>query len=674
MAPWHKAAPAGVLAVIISLGLVSWLDSREQTTRLSDLKRETEITAHQFAARLEGGLERHLISMAAIANFMANTDHVTEAQFDNFAAATMKMTPLCRRIPFVDSNWHVRWVHPLEPNRHLVGFDVRTHAEGQEANLRAMETKQPALSAPLQLVGGARGFILAVPIFRQDVFLGNIICSFVTSEFFASVAIPGVMERYEESVQDSGVLLFDSGSMDESHVPDSAAVNNFSLGGRTWEIQMRPQHKVALARLQSGRLAFWTLGSLLALLVGGFVTAGTYCLFRTSIHLDAERQNLRATRAQLDGAMHQLLQAEKLTALGELVAGVAHEINNPLSTIMGYSQLLMAKDLPAEFRRRLETMHSEAARMAKIVSNLLTFARKHPPEKKHLGLNGIIEKTLELKAYHFRVNQINVEKDLAADLPKTMMDFHQMQQVILNLLNNAEQALVESGAGKTIRLTTRRMGDRIEARVADDGPGIPPEIQTRVFEPFFTTKKDGKGTGLGLSLCYGIVQEHGGQIRLESRPGEGAAFLIDLPVVEDASDAPPPGASGTAASVRSLRVLVIDDESNVQDLLVDILRSRGHAVDTASDVPEALQKIAAGGHDLIISDMKMPHGSGKDIYRAVSEKDPRLANRIIFTTGDGASAETKRFLRDAGNEIVLKPFAIEAIETAIANAIRNERP
>ena len=384
------------------------------------------------------------------------------------------------------------------------------------------------------------------------------------------------------------------------------------------------------------------------------------------------REMLSKTRERLDSAMQQLLQAEKLTALGELVAGVAHEINNPLSSIMGYSQLLLGKDLPPDVKRRLETMLSEADRIARIVKNLLTFARKHPPEKAHLGANGIIEKTLELKAYHFRVSQIQVEKDLAVDLPTTLLDFHQIQQVLINLLNNAEQAMVEAGRAGTIRLTTRLVGERIEVRVSDDGPGIPLEIQSRIFEPFFTTKKEGKGTGLGLSLCYGIIQEHGGTIRVESAPGKGAVFVIELPVIQETTavvqEAPNAPSQNT---VPPLRILVIDDERTLQDFLVDLLRSRGHKVDTASDAPEALQKIAANGHDLIISDMKMPHGSGKDIYKAVIENSPRLARRIIFTTGDGASAEATRFLKDAGNEIVLKPFKIEEIERAIAKASRS---
>ena len=383
------------------------------------------------------------------------------------------------------------------------------------------------------------------------------------------------------------------------------------------------------------------------------------------------QENLRETRERLDMATRQLIQAEKLTALGELVAGVAHEVNNPLASIMGYTQLVLGRDLPADVRRRLEIVFSEAERAGKIVRNLMTFARKQPPEKRYLGLNGIVEKTLELKAYHLRTSQIEVEKDLAANLPMTMLDFQQLQQVLLNLLNNAEQAMVEAGRGRKIRIATRAAGDRIEVRISDDGPGIPAEIQSRIFEPFFTTKKEGKGTGLGLSLCYGIIQEHGGSIRVESRPGEGTTFVTSLPVIRESMPGvgDPPG--GEAPASRSLRILVVDDETNVQDMLADLLTARGHKVDTASDLPEAVRKIELDAHDLIISDMKLRGGSGRDIYEVAVNRSPRLARRIIFTTGDGASTETQEFLRKTGNEVLLKPCKLEEIERAIVQAIRD---
>jgi signal transduction histidine kinase/CheY-like chemotaxis protein len=667
----RKALTVGILSAVICLGALAWWDRRQQAARAQDLQRETSVAAHQFAARIQAGLERHLISIDQIANFLAISPQAGEKGFHEFTARSLKLTPLCARIPFVDPSFHVLWVYPPEGNRALIGFDVKTHPQGYDANLRARNSREPALSSPLKLVGGGEGFALAAPVFRSGQFAGNVICSFRTRDFFASLAIPEALARFDERVSDGDLPVYSSDPAGASRLSSVRAVERVSLGGRTWEITARPREQLEAARLRSGRGIFWTLGSLLALLVGGAVAIVSHRAFGAALRLQSQGVALREAHERLDGAMVQLFQAEKMTALGELVAGVAHEINNPLTTIMGYSRLLMAAELAPEVKSRLETMYSEADRMAKIVKNLLTFARKHPPEKKPLGLNGILEKTLELKAYHFKVNQINVEKHLASDLPMTMLDFHQIQQVFLNLLNNAEQAMLDAGRRGTIRLATRVVEGRIEARVSDDGPGVPPEIQSRIFEPFFTTKKEGKGTGLGLSLCYGILHEHGANIRVESEPGAGATFVVELPLVQGGSTASESIRASSPDATPSLRILVIDDEPAVQDFLVDLMRSRGHQVDTASDVPEALAKIAADGHDLIISDMKMPHGSGKDIYKAVVDRSPRLARRIVFTTGDGAGMETQRFLQEAGNEIVLKPFQIEDLEKAIARAARN---
>jgi CheY-like chemotaxis protein len=306
--------------------------------------------------------------------------------------------------------------------------------------------------------------------------------------------------------------------------------------------------------------------------------------------------------------------------------------------------------------------------MAKIVKNLLTFGRKHPPEKRYLGLNGIVEKTIELKAYPFKVNQIKVEADLQPGLPMTMLDFHQIQQVLINLLNNAEQAMAEQGRGGTIRFTTRAVGGRIELHLADSGPGIPIEAMPHIFEPFFTTKKDGKGTGLGLSICYGIVQGHGGGIRVESEPGKGTTFVLDFPIV--AAPAAEAGTSETRGTGQAaLRILIVDDEPAVSGFLLELLTARGHRVDTAADVPEALQKIARAELDLIISDMRLPQGSGRDVHRAAKLKEPALASRMIFTSGDGQDEEILRFVRETGGQMVPKPCTVAEIERAIGRAM-----
>lgn len=669
MARWSRALFAGIAAAVLCLCGVAWLASSEDAARRQDLEHEARVVAHQFSTRLRGSLEKCMIALEQMASFLENSETVTHAEFQRYGAATLRQVPLLLRIGRLNTTLKVHDVAPLEHNGGLIGLDSRTFPPAHEAIQRARQSKAPVFSSPLKLFDGPRGFLLAVPVFKGGRFEGEVVGTIRGSDFVASLVLPAVLGRYEEIVINSGQPLL-PGPMPEPP-PESerpTVSSTFSLGGVPWEVRLTPRLGIVEDRLSSGRAGFWTLGLLFALMAGGAVGTAAYFAFGLALRARTQDEALRQANKRFDGAMQQLIQAEKLSALGELVAGVAHEINNPLASIMGYLQLLLARDLPAEVKRRIETVYSEAERMARIVKNLLTFGRKHPPEKRYLGLNGIVEKTLELKAYHFRVNQIRVDTDLAPDLPMTMLDFHQVQQVLINLFNNAEQAMAGQGRGGTLRLKTGVVGGRLDLRVSDTGPGIPPEVRPHIFEPFYTTKKEGKGTGLGLSLCYGIMQEHGGGIRAESRPGHGATFVLDFPIVQ-APAAEPRASEARGGRRPALRILIVDGEQGISDFLVELLTARGHRVDTASDVPQALQKIARAELDLIISDMRLPQGSGRDIHRAAALKEPRLSGRIVFTTGDGASEETLRFVRETGTQMVVKPCTVGEIERAIARAI-----
>jgi len=226
----------------------------------------------------------------------------------------------------------------------------------------------------------------------------------------------------------------------------------------------------------------------------------------------------------------QLYLSSRLAAVGELAAGVAHEISNPLTGILGFSQRLLRKSTDEEVSRDLEIIHSEAQRVAKVVENLLTFARRREPKKECLDINDILQRALELRAYALETSNIEVVTSFAPGLPKTMADFHQIQEVFLNIILNAEQAMSEANGGGKLSVKTQRTGDYIRISFADDGPGIPAEHLDRVFDPFFTTRGEKGGTGLGLSLCHGIVVEHGGKIYAKSKPGKGATFFVELPL------------------------------------------------------------------------------------------------------------------------------------------------
>jgi PAS domain S-box-containing protein len=230
----------------------------------------------------------------------------------------------------------------------------------------------------------------------------------------------------------------------------------------------------------------------------------------------------------------QIQLAGRLAAVGELAAGVAHELNNPIAAIKGFAQFLTArKDLDESIRKDLDTIFRESQRAAKITQNLLSFARRHEPEKHPVSINDVIENILEMQEHMMKINNIELEMELAPDLPKTMADFHQMQQVFMNIVNNAEQAMIEAHGKGRLLIKTQKSGKMVQITFADDGPGISEENLKRIFDPFFTTKEVGKGTGLGLSICYGLIEAHGGRIYAKSKLGQGATFVVEMPIVSE---------------------------------------------------------------------------------------------------------------------------------------------
>jgi PAS domain S-box-containing protein len=376
---------------------------------------------------------------------------------------------------------------------------------------------------------------------------------------------------------------------------------------------------------------------------------------------------------ELKAARGHLVQAEKLTALGEVVSGVAHELNNPLSGVLGYAQLLMRGPMEGKQQRSLERILDSAMRCQKIVQNLLAFSRRYPSEKRYLGLNGLVEKTLDLKEYDLKVSRIRVELNLQPDLPRTMLDFNQTQQVLLNLVTNAQQAMAAHRGGGTLTILTLDIGGMIQLRLSDDGPGIPRENMPRIFDPFFTTKPVGEGTGLGLSISYGIVRDHGGRIWAESEPGGGTTMVVELPIRRDAgleADGDAPAGAGLPAAARPLRVLAVDDEPVILDLLVDVLSGAHHSVDTAASGHEALRKLERGRYDLILLDLKMPDIDGRRVFETLCERWPDMRECVVFASGDTVHPGTRAFVEWSGRPCIEKPFRLEALAEMLADAAR----
>ncbi len=374
-----------------------------------------------------------------------------------------------------------------------------------------------------------------------------------------------------------------------------------------------------------------------------------------------------------------MLQTEKMAAVGQLVSGIAHELNNPLTTIMGYAQLLLGHGLRTAQISEARKVYHEAERARRIVKNLLYFARESKPERGRVDINEIIERTVALRSYELKVENIAVRCNLARDLPKTMADPYQLQQVILNLLINAEQALVE-GHGKghvwiRTRCVSRRGTERIAIEVADDGPGIPAEISSRLFDPFFTTKPPGVGTGLGLSIVYGIVDKHEGEVTVESQPGRGAKFVVELPVVKPPIEPVRPFSRKAlirADNVPQGHILTIEDEPSVADLIVNVLREEGHQVEAVLDSKEGLARLSRGSYDLIICDLRMPDLDGPAFYDALVHAGSPMQNKVLFVTGDTLSPRTLEFLEPRNLPYLAKPFLVEELKLAVNRLL--ERP
>ena len=373
--------------------------------------------------------------------------------------------------------------------------------------------------------------------------------------------------------------------------------------------------------------------------------------------------------------MHaRLMESDRLAAVGELVAGVAHEVNNPLSSISAFAQLLLRDDtLSAQQRESVEIIRTETTRASQVVKDLLAFARRSEPQRVPLDLNAVVTRSLRMRQYQFGETGIRVETELADDLPSVMGDARQLQQVCLNLLTNAIQAM--SAGGGILRVRSARVADIVRLDVIDTGPGVAPHVRQHIFEPFFTTKKEGEGTGLGLSVSYGIVAAHGGALELVETGPHGTTFRVTLPAGESPADAPEhaqdQGAMALRSPIAGIRLLFVDDEPALRNGMQAYGELRGFTVLTASDGNAALETTRTTGVDAIVCDLRMPGMDGITFHEQLRQERPGLAARTVFITGDVVTSIASRGTV-ARQPVLTKPFLFDRIEEAVIAVMKGQ--
>jgi signal transduction histidine kinase len=378
--------------------------------------------------------------------------------------------------------------------------------------------------------------------------------------------------------------------------------------------------------------------------------------------------------AELARSREALYQSEKMTALGSLLAGLSHEMNNPLSVVVLQSVMMEEDAVGSALGTRARRIREAAERCSKIVATFLAMARQRPPERSAVSINEVVEGALGLAAYGLRSSGIVIDRQLGTGLPLIEADPDQLNQVFVNLVINAQHALQSVAGERRLRLVTRLSptAGAIEVEVSDSGPGVPAEVRRRIFEPFFTTKPQGAGTGLGLSFSLGVIEAHGGRLELAEGHG-GATFKVTLPTTSRAAktDAPQP-VEAPAERQPLAEALVVDDEPEIADSLAELLEREGYQVRVAASGTEAKAHLEARDFDLILSDLRMPDGDGPSLHAWVAAKRPHLAVRMGFVTGDTIEPGAMAFLAEAGRPTLEKPFTPAALRAFVCKVLENQ--
>jgi two-component system NtrC family sensor kinase len=367
-----------------------------------------------------------------------------------------------------------------------------------------------------------------------------------------------------------------------------------------------------------------------------------------------------------------LVRTEKLRAIADLVGGAAHELNYPLAAIVGYAELAQAAALEGELAEYVQQILRQSMRASTIVRQLLTFARQEEPKRAPVSPNAVVRGALDLRHHNLRRSNIEVTLELEEQLPPVMGDFQQLEQVLLHLINNAEQAIRRHRGTGTITVRSSSFTARgrcwVDLEVLDDGPGIPETDLSRIFDPFFTTKGPGEAAGLGLSVAYGIVNAHEGHIFAESPPEGGARLVVELPAVR--TPPPRPGLRDPASGVAPARILVVDDEQPSARMLEQLFAADGHRVTVVSDGSQALERLSTESTDLIIIDTRMPVMSAAALYYRLTQEHPHLVKRVVFVTRGVLSDETRRLVHETQAPLLAKPLDLDNVKRVVYEKLK----
>jgi two-component system NtrC family sensor kinase len=657
----------GVAVLAMTLCLWQALIAHEHTLIEQALTVVTASVHNEFITQTES----RILALRSMARHWEQGGKPTQDVWKTDAELYVGHYPGFQAVAWVDPTKHVRWLVPAKGNEAMQDLYLAFEEERRRALELAQGSQQVTATRVFELIQGGQGFHVYIPIFQDKSFDGYMVGIFRVQELLDAI-LGNVAGGYALAVYVGETQVYSRRSASDRVGEGWSQEVALGLYGVTWRVQLWPTPAL-LAMVHSALPEVVLIVGLLTAMLLATAVHLAQIARRQAVQVDTANRELQAEIAERRRQQEALYQREKLAAMSTLLAGVTHELNNPLAVVMMEVELLSEEVENSPLAARTKKIFQAAQRCVRIIQNFLALVRERSPERTPVQLNTVVEAVIEMLTYPLQVDNIAVHLQLADDLPVLAADANQLHQVLLNLVTNAHQALRETAPPRQLIITTRYDDAcrQITLEVADTGPGIPLEMQTRIFEPFFTTKPPGVGTGLGLSLCQGIIESHGGTIAVESQLGHGTIFRIELPVASVPMPMPletPKTEDFRPAVGKS--ILVVDDEPGIASALAYLLRRNHHEVETAANGRIALQKLQQRAYDLILSDIRMPDLDGPGLYQELEYHHPQLLKRIIFLTGDTLSPETKAFLEHTRVFRLSKPFTAAEVRRAVQRALQ----